>query len=1192
MVLSNENANKYLEIKHYFILKGDQPSHQNENYIFTQTVNENLINIIRVLSAKSYPILLQGETSVGKTSLIHWLASATGNKCLRINNHEHTDLSEYLGTYTCSSTNGQLVFQDGPLIKAMRYGWWIILDELNLASSDILEALNRLLDDNRQLYLSETNELINAHERFQLFATQNPAGEQYAGRKRLSRAFRNRFIELHFTNLPQNELEIIIEKKCQLPKSYSKLLIQTMIDLQKYRSQKGIFSGKSSLITLRDLFRWAQRYTKYQDTCQNYKQFLAEHGYLLLAGRSRNSEDRNLIKQIIEKYFCEKTMNIDETILFGEEGSQYSTRQIWKQIKENNQLKHIVWTQPLRRFAILCALCVQFDEPALLVGETGCGKTTICEILAQINQQKLFTINCHTTSESADFIGSIRPVRYHDENHGLFEWQDGVLVCSMKEGGLFLIDEISLADDSVLERLNSVLEPEKELVLAEKGYNNDDQHIDIIKAHEKFRLIATMNPGGDFGKKELSPALRNRFTEIWCTPSESIEDLYSIITHNLILNEREDCAKMMCDFIEYLRTISTTKRVLITVRDILSWILFINLNPQNWQYSYEHGAYLVFIDAIDPTSSLKQLAIEFLTNQQKQKSIFNEIININSNSLTFGSYSIPHGPIIHTDQEDYSFKAPTTLLNVQRLLRAMQLTNKPILIEGSPGVGKTSLVIALAKLAGYSYIRINLSEQTDISDLFGSDLPDVQCGQAGKFKWHDGPLLTAIKNNQWIILDELNLANQSVLEGLNACLDHRGEIYIPELNRTFHIHDKQTTIPLRIFACQNPYGQVSGRKGLPKSFLNRFTMIYFSLLERLDLKIICQQLYENIPEEIIDRMLNFNAKLQEEFHNNQWDFNLRDLLKWCQMFDGNHSKAFDLIYLKRMRTKKDREHIREIYQQTTEWIIQPIEIDFKINSKTLKIGSTEWSRESIRLPTLSSTHPILLMRHQLDTLSSIFKCLELSWPILLVGPSSRSAKSTLIHLLSCLCGHQCQVFELNSSIDTNELLGNYEQFNFQQYAKYHLDLLREEYSSQNLFYQFDYQNKDITIEYLNSLKNIFPSNEIDKLISKSNQQQHFLWIESILIRSMRQGYWLILENVNTCSLSVLDRLNSLLEPNGQLILNEGGGQGSTIKPHPNFRLILTMDPKQGNGEISRPMRNRCCEIYIDDQELNYYDSKN
>jgi hypothetical protein len=28
-------------------------------------------------------------------------------------------------------------------------------------------------------------------------------------------------------------------------------------------------------------------------------------------------------------------------------------------------------------------------------------------------------------------------------------------------------------------------------------------------------MVATMNPGSDFGKKELSPALRNRLTEIW-----------------------------------------------------------------------------------------------------------------------------------------------------------------------------------------------------------------------------------------------------------------------------------------------------------------------------------------------------------------------------------------------------------------------------------------------------------------------------------------------------------------------------------------------------------------------------------------------------------------------------------------------------------------------------------------------------
>lgn len=46
----------------------------------------------------------------------------------------------------------------------------------------------------------------------------------------------------------------------------------------------------------------------------------------------------------------------------------------------------------------------------------------------------------------------------------IFLWQDGPLVQAMRNGDLFLIDEISLADDSVLERLNSVLEPERKLV--------------------------------------------------------------------------------------------------------------------------------------------------------------------------------------------------------------------------------------------------------------------------------------------------------------------------------------------------------------------------------------------------------------------------------------------------------------------------------------------------------------------------------------------------------------------------------------------------------------------------------------------------------------------------------------------------------------------------------------------------------
>ena len=64
-----------------------------------------------------------------------------------------------------------------------------------------------------------------------------------------------------------------------------------------------------------------------------------------------------------------------------------------------------------------------------------------------------------------------------------------------------------------------------------------------------------------------------------------------------------------------------------------------------------------------------------------------------------------------TTADNFTFLAPTTNLNVSRVLRGLQLT-KPVLLEGSPGVGKTSLVAALAKAAGYQLTRINVSDQT------------------------------------------------------------------------------------------------------------------------------------------------------------------------------------------------------------------------------------------------------------------------------------------------------------------------------------------------------------------------------------------------------------------------------------------------------------------------------------------------
>ena len=120
-----------------------------KHYVLTKSIREHLNNLTRAVFIHRYPVLLQGLTSSGKTSLIEYLATVTDHRFVCINNHEHTNIQEYLGTYITDSSE-KLIFQEGILVEAMHKGYWIVLDELNLAPSDVLEALKHLLDDNRE----------------------------------------------------------------------------------------------------------------------------------------------------------------------------------------------------------------------------------------------------------------------------------------------------------------------------------------------------------------------------------------------------------------------------------------------------------------------------------------------------------------------------------------------------------------------------------------------------------------------------------------------------------------------------------------------------------------------------------------------------------------------------------------------------------------------------------------------------------------------------------------------------------------------------------------------------------------------------------------------------------------------------------------------------------------------------------
>eukprot|EP00026_Physarum_polycephalum_P000014 Phypoly_transcript_00014.p1 GENE.Phypoly_transcript_00014~~Phypoly_transcript_00014.p1 ORF type:complete len:3744 (+),score=763.97 Phypoly_transcript_00014:755-11233(+) len=102
----------------------------------------------------------------------------------------------------------------------------------------------------------------------------------------------------------------------------------------------------------------------------------------------------------------------------------------------------------------------------------------------------------------------------------------------------------------------------------------------------------------------------------------------------------------------------------------------------------------------------------------------------------------------------------------------------------------------------------------------------------------------------------------------------------------------------------------------------------------------------------------------------------------------------------------------------------------------------------------------------------------------------------------------------------------------------------------------------------------------------------FEWIDGLLLQALETGAWILIDNVNFCNPTVLDRLNPLLETEGSLMINECGlGQDGTprvVRPHPNFRIFLAMDDR--NGEISRAMRNRGIEICLLEPSVQSRDS--
>jgi len=142
-----------------------------------------------------------------------------------------------------------------------------------------------------------------------------------------------------------------------------------------------------------------------------------------------------------------------------------------------------------------------------------------------------------------------------------------------------------------------------------------------------------------------------------------------------------------------------------------------------------------------------------------------------------------------------------------RLALACLLARGHLLIEDIPGVGKTTLAHALARVLGLSYQRIQFTSDLLPADIVGISIYDRD---TQRFNFHKGPVFA-----QLVLADEVNRATP---KAQSALLEAMEEHQVTADGTTYPLPK-----PFFVIATQNPTYQI-GTFPLPESQLDRFLM--------------------------------------------------------------------------------------------------------------------------------------------------------------------------------------------------------------------------------------------------------------------------------------------------------------------------------------------------------------------------------
>lgn len=170
----------------------------------------NALEILEKAHKSDLFVLIIGPKGTGKTTLVRKFASQMKKDLDSVNFSLRTRESHLVGSRTLDK--GEISFVEGVLVKSMRNGTILYLDELNAAEPDVLLRLDEALDDRKQLVLKEAEgQVVKAADDWFVIATINPLS--HVGTKELPPQLLSRFPVRMRLEYPPEDVELDIVRR-------------------------------------------------------------------------------------------------------------------------------------------------------------------------------------------------------------------------------------------------------------------------------------------------------------------------------------------------------------------------------------------------------------------------------------------------------------------------------------------------------------------------------------------------------------------------------------------------------------------------------------------------------------------------------------------------------------------------------------------------------------------------------------------------------------------------------------------------------------------------------------------------------------------------------------------------------------------------------------------------------------------